>query len=449
MTTIAVVDEHPAEVFRQLYILDGSFEFQPIPKDKTSSDPPAISSNDTLIEEVVEFPTLEFVPYDAASLSAEHTDDQLQTSLTSDKLDLSLRRIDEQARSSLEEQGVNTLFLTLGMLTYKDSSDSEEYYKAPLVMFPVQLSRKNARSVYTLQAADEDPIVNPALTEHLRRFGVQLPELPELGGISEDYDLQTFFLQVKQVIQKQEGWEVGRDIYLSFFSFQKLLMYKDLEARAASFTDHPIIQQIVLHSGSSVRGLPEEIRNAELDKQFPPENTAQVVNADSSQLRAILAVSQGHSLVIEGPPGTGKSQTITNLVAQALRDDKSVLFVAEKMAALSVVHHRLIEAGLGEFCLELHSSSASKREAMKEIGAAWDASQQMPTAPPGSGARIADLRSELGAYSRDLHTHFSELRLSPYQAFGEFERVRQGPKLKFTQPIRTVSKSSFQIPSAI
>jgi predicted ATP-dependent serine protease len=114
----------------------------------------------------------------------------------------------------------------------------------------------------------------------------------------------------------------------------------------------------------------------DLDRDYPPETTFQVVDADSSQVRALAAVSRNYDLVLHGPPGIGKSQTITNLIAQAPAAGKSVLFVAEKMAALQVVHSRLVNAGLGEFCLELHSTKANKRAVMQELAASLDASLQ-------------------------------------------------------------------------
>jgi very-short-patch-repair endonuclease len=438
ITTVAIVDEQPSEVFRQLYLQEHSMRFAPkLEKNaKEASEPLEIVPT---IEEDEETLTLNFVPYNSVDLSEKHTDDLLQTSLVPEKLDVSLRRIDEQARGSLEEQGVNTLFLALGMLHYKESKDSEEVCRAPLIMLPVELNRRNARAIYTVQAADDEPIVNPSLTAYLRNsFGVQLPALQDLSNIPENYDLQSFFTGVIEAIERQEGWEVKRDIFLSFFSFEKFLMYKDLEAKATSFASHPIIRQLVLRSGSSIRGLPQEIRSAELDKEFPPESTAQVVNADASQLRAILAVSRGHPVVIEGPPGTGKSQTITNLIAQALAENKTVLFVAEKMAALNVVHSRLKEAGMGEFCLEIHSTSAHKRTVLQDIGTALDASLQQPKNNAVSKP-IAALRQELTTYTQAVHAPYGALELSPYRAFGEFERVRQAPKLPFTKPVDTVS----------
>ena len=378
VTSITVTDEQPAEVFRQLFIQGQQMRFAPTVQEPTSPLLTADAASQEQAEGVDEVaPALDFVPYDVTSLTDQYTDDVLQTSSSPEKLDQSLRRIDEQARASLEEQGVNTLFLALGMLHYKESPSSEEVFRAPLILLPVELNRRSARAGYTVKATDDEPTVNPALAEYLRRgFGISLPELPDLTNPSEDHDLQQFFVQATAAVASQNTWQIKRDIYLAFFSFQKFIMYKDLEANAAAFSVHPLIRQIILRSGTSIRALPEEIRAAALDQEFAPEQTAQVTNADSSQLRAILAVSKDHNLVIEGPPGTGKSQTITNLIAQALSQNKTVLFVAEKMAALEVVYNRLVEAGLGEFCLELHSTKANKRTVMKDIAAALDASLQ-------------------------------------------------------------------------
>ncbi|MGA9772930.1 MAG: DUF4011 domain-containing protein [Blastocatellia bacterium] len=434
VTTVNITDEQPAEVFRQLYIQDRSMRFRPAPAiEPAPAQGQPLEDTDDFISE------LDFVPYQTTNLDEHYTDDILQTSSSPEKLDQSLRRIDEQARASLEEQGVNTLFLALGMLHFKESVDSEEIFRAPLVLLPVELNRKSARTGYGVRASDDEPIVNPALVEYLRRvFGITLPDLPDPASLPDSYDLQQFFIEAAVAVAGQHGWQIKRDIYLSFFSFQKFIMYKDLEANT-TFAGHPLIRQIILRSGTSIRALPEAIRAAELDTVFAPERTAQVMNADSSQLRAILAVSRKHDLVIEGPPGTGKSQTITNLIAQALADNKSVLFVAEKMAALEVVYSRLVEAGLGEFCLELHSTKASKRSVMQKIAAALDASLERPAAIKTATGRIAATRAELTDYVTAVHEPFGALALSPYQGFGELERVRNAKKLKFTKPAETIT----------
>jgi hypothetical protein len=326
---------------------------------------------------------LDFAPYDPDTLDDRYTDDILQALATPEALDKSLRRLDEQARATIEEQGVNVLFLALGMLHYTEAASSDVVLRAPLVMVPVSLARKSARTGYTIEATDDDAIVNPALAEYLRReYGVKLPELhhagehaDENGDDDESSSLQGFYQAVMDVVEDraragQSGWSVKTDIFLGLFSFQKLVMFKDLEANATTFAGHEMIRQLITREappGTVVMGLPEDVREMELDRDFCPEQTAQVVDADSSQVRAIAAISKEYPLVLEGPPGTGKSQTITNMIAQVLAQNKSVFFVAETMAALQVVHRRLVSAGLGEFCLELHASKANKRAVMQEL----------------------------------------------------------------------------------
>ena len=471
-TTLLIVDEQPAEVFRALCVEGRPMRFQAAPERATQPtekagsppiEPAQRSFSEELLpeephllpEELTELPEgSRYVPYTAESLDSRQRDDLLQTSATPEVLDRTLRRIEEQARESLEEQGVNTLFLALGMLHYREADASEGVLRAPLVLVPVELSRKNARAAYTLRATDDDPLVNPALAEYLRRaHGLTLPELPDPitpganggsapangGGGADDYDLQTLFRSVSEIIQEQRRWEVRNEIALAFFSFQKLVMYKDLEANVDPFAGHPLIRQVVLRSGGSIRALPDEIREAELDAVLPPEGSPLVTNADSSQLRAILAVGRGHSLVLEGPPGTGKSQTITNLIAQALGQGKSVLFVAEKMAALEVVHQRLQEAGLGEFSLELHSTKANKRAVMRESGATLDLSLQRPAPPAAGGERLRRVRDELTGYTGSVHTPVGRLGWSPYRAIGELELVRDAPRFRLAGPINEIS----------
>ena len=432
VSTIEVVDEQPAEVFRHLYLREAAMRFRA--SDEPAA-PPAAATAASATDPLTHPPTdqdihaeidseidseiddaseseeaLEFVPYDAASVDERHKDDWLQTRLAPEALDHSLRRIDEQARAALEEQGVNTLFLTLGMLRYREPRDAETWFRAPLVFVPVEIARKSARSGYALAASDDDAFVNPALIEYLRAsFGIALPELPDSETIPDTYDLQAFFKGVGPAIASQPGWSVQTDIYLGLFSFQKLVMFKDLEALVDPIGKHRLIQQLLTHAGSSVHGLPPDIRSLPLDTVFSPEATHQVVDADSSQMRAAAAVTKGYDIVIEGPPGTGKSQTITNLVSQALGAGKSVLFVAEKMAALDVVHRRLSEAGLGEFCLELHSSKANKRAVMKELATALDASLQVVAGRTNAGKRIPEVRAALAAYVDAVHQPFGAL----------------------------------------
>jgi very-short-patch-repair endonuclease len=410
--------------------------------------PPTVSeaAAELLLDEADTGPALDYVPYDRQSLDARHTDDTLQTSATPERLDRSLRRIDEQARLATEEQGVNTLFVSLGMLHYTEDTESREVFRAPLVLVPVALARKSARSGYTVTATDDDPLVNPALVEFLRRFhDLTLPDLPDSANLADSYDLQAFFQAAREAVAGNAGWSVKTELYLGLFSFQKFVMYKDLDANSGAIRRHRLTQQLVTRAGAQNLGLPADVQALDLDRDFPPESTAQIVDADSSQLRAIAASARGYDMVIEGPPGTGKSQTITNLIAQALAAHKSVLFVAEKMAALQVVYQRLVNAGLGEFCLELHSTKANKRAVMQEMRLALDASLQRPPAPGDPAApRLPPVRQILTDYTRAVHAPFGAMGMPPFQAYGELGAVLGAAKLKYTGPTENVTRPQFE-----
>lgn len=444
VSTVAIVDELPAEVFRHLVLAGESMRFK-------AADDQDESGQTALVElgDEDEEPSGErFTPYEADALDTRHTDDLLQTAMGSESLAKSLRRLDEQARSAMEEQGVNTLFLALGMLHYFESADSDVLLRAPLVLVPVTLSRRGANSPYQVRVTDDDPIVNPALSEHLRAsFGLALPALPDAEERGETYDFQMFLQAATNSISKQRRWSVQTDIVLSLFSFQKLVMYKDLEANLQSLTQHRLVRQLVTRQGTSaghVIGMPDDVRGMNLDTEYPPESTFQVVDADSSQLRAIAAAAGKHDLVIEGPPGTGKSQTITNLIAQALAAGKSVLFVAEKMAALQVVHSRLVAAGLGEFCLELHSTKANKRAVMTALKTALDASLEQSATTMRSADRLPVVRNVLNGYAKAVHTPFGTLAATPFEGYGELARVADAPRITLASKIANVTRSELE-----
>lgn len=458
VSTVTIVDELPSVVFTKFWIKSSSMRFgaveekQPEPTSTTTpveqptadSSPEPLPLPDLLAEEPtpspVPTPESQLPAYPEADVKAKQQDNILQTTSTQEKLDKSLRRLADQARLTLDEQGLNPLFLSLGMLCYKETPESEELLKAPIILVPVELSRKSARVGYTLSSSGDDPIINPALVEYLRRsLGLILPELPDAASLDDDYDLQKLLDEISAATEGMKDREVTNEIYLGLFSFQKFVMYKDLEQNVAAIAAHRLVQQLVLHNGKQYGSLPADMQTMDLDKDFAPEATAQVVDADSSQLRAIATVARSYDLVLEGPPGTGKSQTITNLIAQALAEGKSVLFVAEKNAALKVVHQRLVNAGLGDFCLELHSTKANKRAVMQELARSLDASLQRPASPNAATQRLPAVRNSLTDYVRVLHQPVGSLNVSPYQIIGRFGTVLNAPRWKYVGPIETIT----------
>jgi hypothetical protein len=214
---------------------------------------------------------------------------------------------------------------------------------------------------------------------------------------------------------------------LGLFSFQKLVIYKDLESNAAIVTQHPIIRAIsgIKEANLILDDLPEE---KDVDKIEEPSRTFQVLHADSSQRVSIAYALSGQSFVMKGPPGTGKSQTIANIIAECIANGKSVLFVSEKMAALEVVYKRLSEVGLSHFCLELHSSKANKQQVVAELKRSLDENlvpRKLPS--PHDFECIAEYRETLNSYVAALHENRQFLQKSVYEVLSIVSSLERIP----------------------
>lgn len=330
-------------------------------------------------------------------------------------------RIYRKSTGLFEEQGLSTLFIALGILEWYEADESDIPLKAPLLLIPVNLTRKLAWQDFSLKATEDDPVINPALLEQLRvGYELIMPELPE---DLDDFDLDQFFANMQEIISKQKHWQIKKDIYLDFFSFQKFLMYKDMERYEKHYYQNDLIQALCNVRGGRLATLPEDIAKADLDQILLPESTFHVLDADSSQQRAILAVKSKHNMIIEGPPGTGKSQTIANLIADALADKKTVLFVSEKMAALEVVYKRLETIGLHDFCLQLHSHKTNKRAVYDEIIRVLDNTRPLDHSKDADLTQLAFLKDLLNKYAQQLHTQFGKLNEKPFDVLGQLALV--------------------------
>lgn len=324
------------------------------------------------------------------------------------------------ARNALQEGGANTLFVALGFLVWTRPDKPEARLRAPLILLPVTLERQNARSGFTLQAHEDEPRFNPTLVEMLRQdfqleLGVPAGDLPRDGA---GLDIAGIWARVREAIKDVRGWEVSEDVVLSMFSFAKYLMWKDLAERADQLRASPVVAHLIdtpREPYLSETPFPDARR---LDQEFPPQQVFSPLPADSSQLSAVMAAARGKDFVLIGPPGTGKSQTIANLIAQCLAEDKRVLFVAEKIAALDVVYRRLREVGLGDFCLELHSNKSRKLDVLGQLQKSWDSHGEVDAdAWAAKAGELGRLREQLSAYVQRLHRRHAN-GWSIYRAIG-------------------------------
>lgn len=344
-------------------------------------------------------------------------------------LEKSLYQLRNKARTAVEEQGVSILFVAFGFLEWTESDASQDIIRSPLVLVPVELQQESILEPYRLVPLDDDLVLNPTLIHKLGLdFGITLPDLPG----EEDWELDDLLDQVEQLVSKR-GWRVAREAYLSLFSFLKLNMYKDLDRHAQEMAEHPLIGALA-GDPSKMPPLPDDVTaNLDLDRHIQPHETYQVVDADSSQQEAILAAKRGASFVLQGPPGTGKSQTITNMIAECLAAGKRVLFVSEKMAALEVVFRRVADAGLADFCLQLHSHNANKKEVVDELGRTLMADKTQITASALEQLdTLITQRETLNAFVHALHTVREPLGRTVYQIHGEVAKLETAPDATFS-----------------
>ncbi|WP_414663200.1 DUF4011 domain-containing protein [Horticoccus sp. 23ND18S-11] len=309
------------------------------------------------------------------------------------------------ARTALDENGTNTLFAAVGFLEWREAEHSDRVLRAPLLLLPVELRRKSVLEGFSLRRIDEETRLNVTLMEMLRQhFQKEIPGLEPLPederGVNVGQVLQLF----RDAVRDLPGWEVKTDIWLGQFSFTKFLLWKDLADRLGDLTRNRVVHHLVHDAGTPFPNPPDDIRPAQLDDQFQPRDVLCPRSADSSQLAAVMAAAAGHDFVLEGPPGTGKSQTITNIIAHCLAHGKRVLFVAEKRAALDVVHRRLREEGLDPFCLELHSNKTGKAEVLAQFDQSLKfATAATPAEWESRATEMARLRTALNDYARALH----------------------------------------------
>ncbi len=394
--SIEIVESHLAEIYQTLVLDEKGMKFQPGEKD-TAAAPEE--------KNIWKYPIF--------SKSSKHTDIILDTPYTDIELRKKLYSLQNKSRTVFEEQGYPTLYLALGFVQWTEKESSKPL-KAPLLLLPVDLERQKVKDNYTLRWSGEDPVVSLSLSAKFAEQGI---ELPDLGHPESAAEVGAFFDAVEEII-KPRGWLLCPEIILDLFSFKKYVMFKDLDpaswGKEFAIEENPLIDSI-FH--------PTEVPAESAELPEAGEEFCNIVDADSSQLAVIREAKAGKNLVVEGPPGTGKSQTIANMISEMLASGKTVLFVSEKMAALEVVKRRLDSAGLSRFCLELHSQTAKKVEFIREL----ERCIQHPTSPATDtrdAAQIEALKTELSGYCSELKEPIGACGFSPYDLFGIREQYR-------------------------
>jgi hypothetical protein len=315
----------------------------------------------------------------------------------------------------IEERGTSPIHVALGFLKWFESDNSTPRY-APLLLLPTQIERNPLGASFTISAGDGETVFNTALVQKLRNdFKIDLSGLA--SNLPEDesgIDVERVFYDVTQAVMSLKRFEVVHLAMLGPFEYRKQVMAKDLKDIAGAKETSPNdflcrLEPRFAPNSRSMESMGGNVRPfaraQDLDDLIPPGDLPLVVDCDSSQLRAVHAAISGRSFVLHGPPGTGKSQTISNMIACLLSAGKRVLFVAEKRAALSVVARRLDRVGLGTACLELHSEKSDPSHVAASLVDALDEVRTEDIGHFDSFARnVTEQRKKLNQFVRLLHT---------------------------------------------
>lgn len=357
-------------------------------------------------------------------------------------LDADLRRklsaLSRASREAQNELGIDTLNLVFGFLEWVPKTaagEKKEVLFSPLVLQPVHIENckprgrgrlqptirelddetgesRRTKEFFRITAHDADaPQANLTLRERLREdFGLVLPDLDP-----EEPNLEIFLSKIERAISAYPGWKVRQFITLTNLSFSRLPMWLDLDPKKKGVLpphQNQILRELFGGRSDGDGNEQEGEEHRRRDAVVPQI----VLDCDSSQYAAIKAVLSGRNLVIQGPPGTGKSQTIANIIAAAMGQGRSVLFVAEKQVALSVVQSRLKKVGLEDYLLELHSAKAGKAQVLESLRDRLKKSIETPGANQtvSSSFREQHAKSEsiLNDYIQIVNTDYGQTGLS-------------------------------------
>lgn len=350
---------------------------------------------------------------------------ELEVSTPAD-LKRKLKRIYDNSKITVEERGVITLYITFGSIHWNDLILGDSV--SPILLVPCEIVYKGPNSPMRVHVADEDIQINPAVVYYFKeKHKIELPELPQE---LDEASIKNLFKSIEKSI-KDVKWNVVEDLWLGTFSFESLVLYKDLSLLAENACHNPLIAAFARALGKpqdQSEALSEDLDSLSVPGVVP----VPILPVDSSQLKAVTYSSGGKNLVIHGPPGTGKSQTISNIIADALRCNKKVLFVSAKMAALNVVFDRLKNEGLGQFCLEAHGIKAGKLKIVEELKRTLEADDCNGVGPLEQELEILQkTRKQLNDYVTKMHTVIDPLGLTIFQAIGRFAKLKDVPDVKF------------------
>ncbi|WP_237305454.1 DUF4011 domain-containing protein [Streptomyces sp. SAT1] len=323
------------------------------------------------------------------------------------------------------DYGLWTLNLGVGMLRWREDA-AESSSDAPLILLPVVMERMKNGRIRLRANEEEEPRFNPALKVKLEQFHIDWTHVAE----QDPTDLRAVLSAAAHAVEGKSGWQVSDRVVVALFASHKESMYQDLLENEGRVLASDLVRAMALGPDAGLasdRFDFEEIELDRIDELSPPEDRPLVLDADASQRQAIAAAVAGQSFVLDGPPGTGKSQTITNMIAGLMHAGRSVLFVSEKAAALDVVLDRLRSVGLDSYALALHSHSTSRKAVAQELGRALAEEPRAPQLSQQAVAQARKLRLALSAYAEAMNEERAPLGRTLHDVIGRVGQLADAP----------------------
>ncbi|WP_406305367.1 DUF3320 domain-containing protein [Streptomyces sp. NBC_00885] len=353
------------------------------------------------------------------------TDGIVTQKTTAPSLLRALNSLRAKATQVFNDYGLWTLNLGVGMLRWREDG-AETASDAPLILMPVVIERARNGRIRLRASDDEEPRLNPALKVKLQQFHIDWTPVAE----QDPSDLQAVLSAAARAVAGKAGWQISDRVVLALFASHKESMYQDLLDNEDRVLGSDLVRAMALGPNSGLasdRFDFEEIELDRIDELSAPEDSPLVLDADASQRQAVAAAVAGQSFVLDGPPGTGKSQTITNMIAGLMHAGRSVLFVSEKAAALDVVLDRLKSVGLDSYALALHSHNTSRKAVAQELGRALAEEPRAPQLSQQTLAQARELRLALSAYAEAMNEVRDPLGRTLHDVLGQVGRLSEAP----------------------
>jgi superfamily I DNA and/or RNA helicase/very-short-patch-repair endonuclease len=432
---LKIIDESAEFIYKHLVLDEKQFIFKFIPQTNTKANENKPLNKDNYIKEQakdlnfdisLELPIIDL---EDEKVQSKYTDSFLQTLHYSLDLEKILKKIELDSRSVIQETGANMLYLILGTLQWKEDTNLETTIKSPLVNIPVTLKKGSLDVIsgtyeYILEY-DGSPIdTNQSLAQRLKNdFDIILPQL------IEDISFNDYIEKVEKICKNREFWSTKQEISLDLLQFSKILIYKDLDTKNwddGVLENNKILNDIFL--GKKIENEFNMPKDYDIDTNQVALDIPLIMDADSSQHSAIMDVLYGKNVIIQGPPGTGKSQTISNMIATLISNGKKTLFISEKLSALDVVHKRLVDSNLDEFCLELHSNKTQKVQVLKSLKNSLNKSHNLPRKLKSIKDELEDKKSKIKEYLDTLHLEYGNINKSIFDIIwlvDKYDEVKQ------------------------